>query len=188
MSLGQENTDQAFVGLAGHLYIGAVGASDPGDATSAPDSDWTNLGHVTIEGLTITFGKTTVNIDAWNLFFPFRTLVTARSVEIAFSLLQMTDVSFDLAMEASTTGSAGEYTTVPNAPGTLDERALVGDVVDGSKTRRFYIPKGLITGNVAIPFRKDQAGVLPITFGVLSPPQGADPWTVYNSDDDFAVT
>lgn len=166
--------DEVFIAGAGHVYVADVGATEPTDTTTPWDAGWAELGYTTDDGVTITPGRTIVDIPAWQSRYPVRRLVTAESFEAAFSLLQWNQDTIALAFGGG--AWVGDVYTPP-AAGSVDERALGIEAVDGDKIARIIIPRGLITAVGGIQLIKTDANPIPLTFSALGT-EDEDPFTI----------
>ena len=163
------DSTQITVAGTGAVYTcDAAGASLPTSASGTP-SGYTEMGYTTEAGVVFHVGMTSVDIKAWQSFYPVRTMVTERDANVKFTLLQWNADTFDLAFGAG--GAAGE----PGLEGTLDNRSLVIDIEDGGDVSRLVIENGMVSDVDDINFTKGAAADLGITFKVLGT-DGTVPW------------
>lgn len=179
----EPNVNQVIVAGNGTVYVGPTSATAP--STNDPTdtlTGFTELGYVTTDGVTWTDSKDITDINAWQSFYALRKIVTGKTSTFAFGLMEYSPASVILAFGGGTvTGTSDGYRFVPAAAGTIDERSLVIDYQDGTTNCRIYVPKGIVTGEVATNFRRTEAAVLPITFAA-TPGSGDDPyWFITDS-------
>lgn len=182
-----KDTDQIVVGANGTVRVAPLGTPEPADIEAAFDAAWTDLGYTTEDGVTVTDSKTLENIPVWQLFYPARRIITERDFTVAFALRQFSgrQVEFAFGGGAVTADGAGKYRFTPPAPETIDERMLSVEWVDGDKTFRLILPRGIVTENVETQVVRTAASDLPITFGIVGQ-DGVDPWYLLTDDPDFA--
>jgi len=166
--------DEVFVAGSGHVYVADVDTTPPTNTTSSWGGGWAELGYTTDDGVTITPGKEITDIPAWQSRYPVRRIVTAETFEAAFSLLQWNEDTLGLALQG---GSWTGDVFSPAAAGTVDERALGIEAIDGDKITRIIIPRGMVTATGGIQMIKTGANPIPITFSALGDENG-DPFTI----------
>lgn len=187
MAAGGTDSGEIVVGANGAVSVAPlVGASAPTDATSALGSGWVDLGYVSEDGATFTDSRTVTPIPVWQSFYPARRVVTERDATLAFVLRQWNTATIRLAFGGGDiSGSAPNFTYTPPEPDELDERQLCLDWQDGDRSFRLYMPKGIVTDNVATNIVRTGPADLPITFGV-TPDAGADPYSIFVADAAFS--
>src|SRR5829696_8153110 len=112
---------ELFIPGGGSVLIAPVGTDGPDDTSTAWSGTWTDLGYTDENGVTITPGMTLTDIPAWQSRYPLRRIVTAETMDIAFSLLQWNEDTISLAFGGGT-WDAGVYT--PPEAGSLSLYAL----------------------------------------------------------------
>lgn len=165
--------DEVFVAGGGHVYIAAIGATEPTDTTTPWDADWTELGYTTDDGVTITPGQTITDIPAWQSRYPVRRIVTGETFEVEFSLLQWNQDTLSLAFRG------GEWigdVYTPGEAGVVDERALGIEAIDGDKITRIIVPRGMVTDVGGINLNRTGGNPIPITYSVLA--SDSNPYTI----------
>ena len=166
--------EEVFIAGTGHVYVAPVGTTAPTDTVAAWAAGWVELGFTDDSGVAITPGRTITDIPAWQSRYPVRRLVTAETFDAAFSLLQWNEDTISLAFGGGT-WDGDVYT--PPAAGSIDERALGIEAVDGDKTTRIIIPRGMITTVGAINMVKTGGNPIPLTFSALGT-EGEDPFSI----------
>ena len=181
-----KDTDQIVVAANGSIKVAEVGTAAPASISAVTGAGWLDLGFASEDGVTFLDGKTVEPIPVWQLFYPARRIVTEKEATVSFVLRQWSTDTVQLAFGGGTVSSdgAGEYRYTPPEAGTIDERSLIVEWVDGDKNYRLIIPRGMVTENVETNLVKTAAADLPITFGVNGE-EGVAPW--YFQTDDPAL-
>lgn len=184
------DADEIVVGASGSVYVADVGSTGPTDIATALDAAFVDLGYVSEDGVDITPGMDANEINAWQSFYPVRRVVTGRTLEIGFTLLQWNEESIKLAFGggtvATTAGPPAHYTYSPPDPSEIDYRALVIEWADGTKGYRLHVPKALVTDTSALSLNRTDPAGLALTFSVQAT-DGADPFTLVTDDPAFAA-
>jgi hypothetical protein len=186
------SSDEIVVGADGRVRVAPVGTTVPVDFSVAYTATWVDLGYTSEDGVSFAPNVDTTEIMAWQSFRPVRRLVTARSEEVSFTLLQWSRTTVPFAFgggAVATTGTA--ETTVhrytPPSPAALDYRAMVITWEDGAKKFRLVIPKGLVTSQADTTLNRTDSAGLGITFSPV--PDGVLPGFYLDSNDaSFAAT
>lgn len=180
------SADEIRVAANGSVYVAEQGTTLPASIAAALDSAFINTGYTNEDGVVFLDGKTVEPINVWQSFYPPRLIVTEKEASATFALMQwdMENIKFAYGGGDVVEDSPGEYTYSPPAPGTIDERSMVIEWVDGAYTYRLIIPNGMVSDNVETNLVKTAASELPITFGVLGE-DGVDPWYIQTDDPAF---
>lgn len=173
------------VGVTGRLFAGPVGTAFPADVATTLNAAFVDLGLATTDGLAIGTSTDITDINAWQTFSPVRRVVTGRTTDFKFTLMQTNGATLKLAFGGGTITTAGSsrlYT--PPAAGVLDERAFVFEVTDGTVIDRFMLTRGIATLDGDIVYRKDEAVQYSFTIGGLA--TGTEsPWTHLTNNADI---
>lgn len=182
-----KDVDEIVVGASGTIWVAPVGTAAPATETEAPGVGWVDLGYTSENGVSISDSKTIQTIPVWQLLNPARRIVTERDLSASFVLRQWSADTVKLAFGGGTitepdgVGNPGSYKFTPPAAADLDERALLIDWVDGTKSYRFVIPRGMATDGVDTNIVRTSAADLPIVFGITAE-DGVDPWYLLTDD------
>lgn len=180
------DADEIVVGASGSVHVGAVGATGPTDIATAL-TGFTDLGYVSDDGVSITPGMDMSEINAWQSFYAVRRIVTGRSLEIGFTLLQWNEESIKLAFGGGTVTTATTiHTYSPPDPAEIDYRSLVIEWEDGTKGYRLHVPKALVTDTSALSLNRTDPAGLALTFSIQAT-DGSDPFTLITDDPAFAA-
>lgn len=174
--MAASNSAQVRVGVTGTLYSGVVGtAAAPTTIATAWGGTWTDLGLLDEAGVEITPSIDMKDLPAWQSFYPVRSVVTARSIEVKFSLIQSNSDSFKLAFGggsfAPTSTTYSTYT--PPAASFVDERAIGLELTDGTMIDRWVFPRTIVSSVENLTFKKDESVTFGLTLKVLSPSSGS---------------
>lgn len=179
---------ETIIAGTGHIYLAAVGSTAPTDATTTPAAAFTDFGYTTEDGVSFNISPSTDALKGWQSFFDLRRFVTGIEFSINFRLLQHNYETLKLWLLGGTsTGTGGAYHITPGAPDTLVERALIIDVIDGSKIERWYAARSTVYPDGDTQFsRQDGASLGFVATPVVS--SGTSPIEVFTSGSDFSAT
>lgn len=180
-----KSVDEIVVAAGGTVRTGAVGVDEPADIAAAWPAGWTDVGHISDDGITVRDAKTLEVIRVWDLFYPARRIVTERDFTVAMTLAQASGVQWELAFQATITEDApGKFRITPPAPEELDDRALGIEWADGDKNFRLILPRGMVVDDVETKLVRTTNIGLPITFGVIGQ-EAVDAWYGLTDDPTF---
>lgn len=167
------DADQVRVGVTGHLFTAPVGTAPPDDVTAAWAAAWRDLGYLSDDGPALTPSTDKTDIMVWQSLAAVRTIMTARSYELKYTLMQSNIDTFVLAMgggEVTAEGVAPNEVFHYTAPlaSDVDERAFGLEVIDGDLVYRFVFPRGLVTDVGDIAFTRSDAIKYELTTTVMA--------------------
>lgn len=181
------DADEIVVGANGSVYVAPVGTAGPTDTTTALNASFIDLGYVSDDGVEITPGMDSADINAWQSFYPVRRIVTARTLEISLTLLQWNEDSIELAFGGgSVATNVGVYTYTPPSPDEIDYRAMVVEWADDTKNYRLHIPKVLVTDTSSLSLNRTDPAGLALTFSAQGT-DGASTFSLITDDPAFAA-
>ncbi len=185
--------DEVRVGVTGNLYTAPKGTTPPTDVTAAWGTGWVDLGYLSEDGFVITPTTDSTDIMVWQSLAAVRKLMTSRTLELKFTLMQHDANTFTLAMGGGTitkTGSAPNtvYTYTAPAAGDVDERMFGLEWRDGSLTYRFVFPRGVVTDVGDIAFLRTDAVKFELTASVLAVDDVTPLFTYMTNDPAFDET
>ena len=182
-----KDVDQIVVGANGSIHVAPIGTTQPVSEAAAYAAGWVELGYTSEDGVTLTDSKTIEPIPVWQLFYPARRVITDRDFSAAFVLRQWSADTVALAFGGGevTEVSTGHFKYEPPAPEVIDERALGITWLDGDKTYRLIIPRGVVIENVETKIARGAAADLPVTFGIIGDDAGGAPWYLLTDDPAF---
>ena len=152
--------EAARVGVTGRIDIAALGTDLPYDMSNLSDTDFTNLGYISDDGVSESRDEDNQDFTPWQENSAIRYEITRSQVTLQFTLWQ------------STLATAGFYYGVKaddmllNADGSVffdeggkppvDRNVLVLTVVDGAAARRIAMPAAQVTERGEVTYNSDQ--------------------------------
>lgn len=184
-----EDSAQILVLAAGDVYVAPYGATAPTGATAALSNEFKKLGYIDDAGPSFTPSTTSSNITGWQSPYPLSVRITGRVLDMAFTLMQLTEESLALAFGGGTwTGTpGGTRTWDPPAASANDQRAVVIEAQDGAKSIRVYVPLAQVSSVGAITFTKDQPASVPITMSAVVQSSSQKIAQVFTAGGSFAL-
>ena len=183
------DADALVVAGDASVHVAPVGTAGPADIATALNVAFLDLGYTSEDGIETTPGMDITDIRTHQALYPVRRVVTGRSLEFGFTLMEWNQKSIKLAFGggsfATTAGPPAFYTYTPPDPEDVDYRALVLEWADGAKNYRLHVPKVLVTDTSAITLARTDASGIPLTFSVIAT-DGADPYSFITDDPAFA--
>jgi hypothetical protein len=177
--------NEIYVAGFGHIFIAPVGTAFPADADVDIDADdWSELGYASEKGVKLEFPRTTKDIKSWQSTYPTRKVVTETPTKATAELQQWNAATWRAAMGGGTVEDlgAGAFQVTPPSASFIDEHALMIETVDGIKVYRFCFPKMSNESGVTFDAIRDTEAMLPITWAVLQPDEGIEPWFALSND------
>jgi hypothetical protein len=176
--------ESIVVGTGGSIWIAPVGSTLPTNISGSLNAAFYDLGYISEDGISLASGADVTDIAAFQSLLPVRKVVTGRTFDLSFTVREWSAEAVVFAFGGGEiVENAGVYTFTPPAAGeALYERALVAEWVDGSKSYRLVIPRGVVSESVETTIARDAAADLPITFSVLATDE-ATPGYYLISDD-----
>lgn len=183
-----QDATQIVVAANGKVWVAPVGTTQPTTPTATPVAAWKDIGFVTEDGVKFTDSKDITDIQAWQSFYPVRKIITGKSAQLAYGLRQWDENTIPLAFGggAVTNLGGGVWRYAPPAAGTLDQRAMMIDWLDGIRNYRLIIPQGLVSDAVETNLVRTDSAVLPIVFAVVPTSGSADPYILLTDDIAFS--
>jgi hypothetical protein len=178
--------DSGDIRVAGNatIHVAPLGTAFPtvGAAITTP---WVDLGYVTEDGITATYGREITEIYAMQALEPVRVIATRAPKTIAFALMQQGIDQFLLAMGGGTVAAdtvTGFFRYTPPDASVVDEKAMVVEFTDGGFTYRFEYPRVQNREGVETKLVREDATTFPVTMAILVPASG-DPSFEMVTDD-----
>src|SRR5688572_30776964 len=159
MALPTTSTDNVRVGATGYLLYAATGTTLPTNATAAPAAGFlaNDVGYLSDAGITMSVGRETTEITAWQNADVVRTIQTGHTVTFQFEMLETNSDSLELAFGNFSASSVEIDGTVPA------NRAFVIHVEDAGNDIRIVVPIGQVTENGDVTFANADAVKWPVT-------------------------
>jgi hypothetical protein len=182
--------DAGDVRVAGdaHIYLAPLLTTFPAFATEPDDADWTELGYVTTDGITLSFTREINEIFAMQSTEPVRVVSTRLPKTVAFTMMQEGYDQLLLALGGGTiTNATGIYKYEPPDPSVIDERAMIVEMMDGTSTYRWYYKRVQNREGVEHKYMREEAATFPVTMQILAPTDNTKPFYMETNDPAFAV-
>lgn len=179
------DSGETIVAGSGQVYVAPVGTALPATAAAAPNAAFEGLGYHTEEGVSVNQSVEIAEFRAWQSKYVIRRIRDTEDFMITFVLLQWNESTLPFAMgggDIVSDGGSGYRYNPPGAEDDVDDRALICDVIDGSRRGRFVVPRGSVTEAVEASFTRTEMATLPITFKAQQPADGALPWYFLTND------
>lgn len=174
---------------------GRIFVADPDDSPSLPtdvttdlssDADWTEVGYITVDGVTYRDSFTQESIRAWQAIAAIRVISTARDPQLSFAMMEWSPENLIIAFGGGAVDETGHYTG-PLASDAPVERSLVLDAIDGDDIFRFVFPRvGLAQGSEFGLTRSAEAR-LSVVMSILDPGSDDPMFDLYTNDVAFEV-
>jgi hypothetical protein len=183
--------DIRIAGMA-HVYFGALGTAFPAFDIAPVDTDWTELGYVTTDGITLAFNREVTEIYAMQSLEPVRVVATKVPKTVGFAMMQEGRGQLILALGGGTFTESGVapdvvYKYMPPAASVLDERAMIIEMEDGANKYRWYYKRTQNREGVEHKYVREDAATFPVTQQVLAPTDESEPFYMETNDPAFAV-
>jgi hypothetical protein len=150
------------------IYVGPVGSDLPDSIEDEPDGFY-DLGYTTEDGLAVSFGKDTDDLQSSQSLDPVRKLVTAAPKTVTASLRQFNAETLTLALGGGTVdGDDDAWTFEPAPPSFIDERALIIEGEDGDVKLRIMYARAMVSEAVEFTLVNTAGLVFPLTFAILA--------------------
>lgn len=183
-----QDPNEIIIAGNGELWIAPEGTTLPAYLTDTLDPAFVEVGFTTEDGAKFTDAKATNKVRPWQSFYPVRVHITERTATIEATLMQWNERNMITAF-----GGGGviepqpdEFRYEPPAPEALAVNALVLDLHDGTRNFRLTAGRVFVTSDTESTFAKSGPALLPVTFEVLAPDTGDQPWTLDSDDPAWA--
>jgi hypothetical protein len=154
---------------SGHIYVAALGALEPTDATSPLDAAYAELGYTTPEGVTITPNVEQEDIMVWQSLLPVLSPITGMTLDISFTMAQLNSDTLSLYFlgEEFTDDGTTARLDINSNPGT-QERALVVEWEDNQEDAyRLVVPRAQMTNREELSLTRGTSVNLGLAFKAL---------------------
>jgi len=158
---------QPIVGAYGDIFTAPLGTPPPDDLEEPP-APWVKLGMVSEDGVAFTPPEEdTTDIGIWQSAYPARTVTTKLSSSMKFALDGWNRVTVPFAMGGGTFEDKPNVVIYhPPKPGESASRAVYVRVLDGDVRLGFGFQKGRVIGRDDTTWKKDEAALLNVEFGL----------------------
>lgn len=183
-----DSGDIRVAGMA-HIYLAPVGTAFPVWETP-PADPWVELGYVTTDGITATYGREVNEIYAMQAADPVRVISTRTPKQIAFEMMQQGRDQLLLALGGGTYNLEGAETDVyrytPPDASANDERAMLLEMIDGLHIYRWEYSRVQNREGVEQTLVREDATTFPVTMQILVPADGSPPFEMVTNDPAYA--
>lgn len=166
----------------GRIYIAAVSATDPANASAVlPSASWTPLGY-TEDGSEFTFEVSTEDVEVAEEIEAIKVVATGSSTSVTFEFAErtITNVAMALGLGATTTSGPLE----PSTTQTPIKIVWDSDEAPSAANRRWLFRSCVPSGSVSFSQRKSpQKRSVPVTFRCSKASNGDASFKVFPSSD-----
>lgn len=184
--------DIRVAGMA-HVYFAPLLTAFPTFDEDPDPTDWTELGYVTTDGITLSFSREVSEIYAMQSLEPVRVIATKVPKTVGFSMMQQGAGQLILALGGGTVTATGTAPAVvykynPPDASVIDERAMLVQMIDGNFEYRYAYKRAQNREGVEHKLVREDAATFPVTMQVLAPTDGSVPFYIESNDPALAVT
>ncbi|MGH3878067.1 MAG: hypothetical protein ACRDSK_13640 [Actinophytocola sp.] len=176
------NSAAVRVAITGSAYVAPVGSTAPTNSTTAVAAAYTDLGFVSEDGVTEAYEDETTDIKAWQNGAIVRSVISGSKATLKFKLIETRGEALELYHKGSTVAVVGASSWKIDVKGAqADPRALVIDVIDGTKHIRIYASNAEVSERGEIQYVGTDAVAYDLTLTVY--PDSNDVLLTKFSDD-----
>lgn len=165
------DSDQLVIGIARGpgIWIAPVGTALPTSVDEDFTGDWTSLGYATEDGPTVGSSTDSEDIRGWQALGVLRSVITGRTVTIAFQLMQWNALNLGLYWDIDTPEAQtdGSFSFDVRSDQAGQRHTLAIDVKDGDNEVRILFPRVQLQAAGDMSFQRSAAAVLDVTFTAL---------------------
>lgn len=179
--------DWPLVGANGDVYLAPDGTPIPDAIADLDAAPWAKVGLISEDGVTWTPPEEeTEDIGAWQTPFPVRILTTSLTTSMGFGMLEWDRVTLPIALGGGTFDDTGTEFVVykPPAAGLSVVRALFVKVLDTPRVAGIFFAHARVSEREDINFKRDEAAILNVTFGILGTSTD-DPYNIVFNKSEF---
>lgn len=175
-----------------HVYMAPVGTTFPAFDEDPDPLDWSELGYITTDGITIGVSRDIQEIYAMQSLEPVRVIATKVPKTVKFAMMQEGQQQLAIALGGGTwteTGVAPDivYKYIPPDPSVIDERAIVVQYMDGDYEYRWNFKRSQNREGVEHKLVRDDAASFPVTMQVLAPLDESEAFYIESNDPALAA-
>lgn len=160
------DTDNPRIWLNGEVYVAPVGSTAPTNVVTALAAAWDALGLLSEDGLTESIAEDSTDHYAWGGIL-VRTTRSKHKRTFVVTALEETATVMELWNPGSImAGPTGGVTTTSVYVPSPDPRAFVFEAVDGTITKRIYIPRGEVTARGDVKYVENEMAMRELTITV----------------------
>jgi hypothetical protein len=183
--------DIRVAGMA-HVYFAPLLTPFPAFAEAPDPLDWTELGFVTTDGVTLAFSREVQEIYAMQSLEPVRVIATKVPKTVGFAMMQQGRGQLILALGGGAVTSSGTAPAVvyrydPPDASVIDERAMLVQMIDGPFEYRYAYKRAQNREGIEHKLVREDAATFPVTMQVLAPTDGTVPFYIESNDPALAA-
>lgn len=186
--MAQDATDIRVAGKA-NIYLAPLGTTFPAWEVP-PDDPWVDLGFVTPDGITATYGREVAEIYAMQSADPVRIISTRTPKTIGFDMMQQGRDQLILAMGGGAYAlealETDVYRYTPPDASVVDERAMLVEMVDGLNVYRWEYKRVNNREGVEQKLVREDATTFPVVMQILVPADASAPFNLITNDPAYA--
>lgn len=137
-----KSDEEVRVAVDGIVAVAVLNTTAPTSATSSLPAAWKDLGYISEDGVDEENTQDSQKLKAWQNSKTVRTIVTDGETVFKFTMLQSSKETLETYYGVAV-GTDGSFVFDPSAE--RPKRALVLDVIDGTKVIRKYAPETQVT-------------------------------------------
>jgi hypothetical protein len=159
MALPTTSTDNVRIGSTGFVLYAATGTTLPTTATAVPAAGFlaNDVGYLSDAGITMSIGRETTDIKAWQNGDTVATIQTGHTVTLALEMLETNSDSLELYFGNFSSSSVEVDGTAPS------QKAMIFHVEDSGNDIRIVVPIAKVTETGDVTFANADAVKWPIT-------------------------
>lgn len=165
------DTDNLVVGSGGSVYVAAVGTTAPVDPAVTPSAPWIEVGLISEEGASFSYGQTSEEFKSWQRRNAVRRDVVSDEVTATFVLQEWKKSNFQFAFGGGSitnvSASVWRY-NFPTGADDVAEKSLLLRWSDNGRNYQVCFDRGTVTEPVEVSLSRTALAQLPISFKALS--------------------
>jgi hypothetical protein len=178
--------DNIVVGGNALVRVAPVGTAVPTTLVATYDVAWKDLGYLAEDGIGFDPSVDVNQIMAMQDFYPVRTIVTQRGLDITLPLLEWKKGNLEFALGGgAVTTTTGVHKYEPPEPEDVAESALAIEWADGTKNYRWHFARVMATDLASFTLARTDPATLPVTVAVMGA-SGVKPFHMLTDDPAFA--
>ena len=173
---------------SGFVYLGAIGATLPTNASGTLDASLHNVGYLDDDsGVTISPEVNVENVMKWQSKMPVKVYVDEIGLQVSFTMNQVNRPNTSIywfGQQWENIANGESHLSVPSnvTSGDLERAMVVEFFDDNDDTTRFVFPRGIVVEREELELNKSDLK-LGITYIVLD--NGGDMFDIYSTNDDL---
>lgn len=163
--------DNLVVGSGGSVYVAAVGTTAPVDPATTPSAPWIEVGLISEEGASFTYGQTSEEFKSWQRRNAVRRDVVSEEVSANFVLQEWKKSNFQFAFGGGSitnvSASVWRY-NFPTGADDVAEKSVMIRWADNARNYQITFDRCTVSEPVEINLSRTALAQLPISIKALS--------------------